>query len=221
MSPEELSVAEGLDVSDLCLSAWATSLADSITILACSGFGADLSDAPSNDASGMSPNHGGSIIQVLYSGRSVGVLTSAKVKGGHDDMFSNMEGNVAAGYGTRRHRARAPAKRRRTSFFITDRSSNVRLQKRQLQPSRNFVSNSGTAEILIRRFASSGACSAAESIHASPRHQPHSGQLQLATCGWVPAAMYAAAAAAACSMTVCEVWPRAETMAVGARRRSP
>ncbi len=47
----------------------------------------------------MSPNHGGSIIQVLYPDGRVGALTSAKVNGGHDDMFSNMVGEVGAGYG--------------------------------------------------------------------------------------------------------------------------
>jgi hypothetical protein len=58
-----------------------------------------LCDAPSNEAAGMSPNHGGSIIQVLYPDGRVGVLKSAKVNGGHDDMFSNFEGKVGAGYG--------------------------------------------------------------------------------------------------------------------------
>lgn len=58
-----------------------------------------LCDAPSSEAAGMSPNHGGSIIQVLYPDGRVAVLTSAKVNGGHDDMFSNFEGKVGAGYG--------------------------------------------------------------------------------------------------------------------------
>lgn len=58
-----------------------------------------LCDAPSNSAAALSPNHGGSIIQVLYPDGRVGVLTSAKVNGGNDDMFSNFEGKVGAGYG--------------------------------------------------------------------------------------------------------------------------
>jgi prepilin-type processing-associated H-X9-DG protein len=56
-----------------------------------------LCDAP--DANGMSPNHGGSIIQVLFADGRVGSLRSAKINGGHDDMFSNIQGEVAAGYG--------------------------------------------------------------------------------------------------------------------------
>jgi hypothetical protein len=59
-----------------------------------------LSDAPSADANGMSPNHGGEIIQVLFADGRVGALTSAKVNGGHDDMFSNVEGRMAAGRGS-------------------------------------------------------------------------------------------------------------------------
>jgi hypothetical protein len=56
-------------------------------------------DAPSPDGSGMSPNHSNTIIQVLFSDGHLAALTSAKVNGGHDDMFANIAGKVAAGYG--------------------------------------------------------------------------------------------------------------------------
>jgi hypothetical protein len=58
-----------------------------------------LCDAPSGEIAGMSPNHGGYIIQILYPDGRTAVLTSAKVNGGHDDMFSNFDGKVGAGYG--------------------------------------------------------------------------------------------------------------------------
>jgi hypothetical protein len=59
-----------------------------------------VSDAPSSEANGMSANHCGTLIQVLYTDGSVAVLTSAKVDGGHDELFWNLNGEVAAGVGT-------------------------------------------------------------------------------------------------------------------------
>jgi hypothetical protein len=59
-----------------------------------------LSDAPSSEADGTSSNHWGTLIQVLYSDGSIAVLTSTKVDGGHDELFRNVNGEVAAGVGT-------------------------------------------------------------------------------------------------------------------------
>ncbi|MCI0335802.1 MAG: hypothetical protein L0228_21555 [Planctomycetes bacterium] len=59
-----------------------------------------LCDGPGTEDDGlMSPNHGGSIVQVINLDGSLKVLTSCKVQGGTDDLFLNTAGDVAAGYG--------------------------------------------------------------------------------------------------------------------------
>ncbi len=59
-----------------------------------------LCDGPGSEQDGlMSPNHGGSIVQVMNLDGNLKVLTSCKVQGGADDLFLNTAGDVAAGYG--------------------------------------------------------------------------------------------------------------------------
>lgn len=58
-----------------------------------------LSDAPGDGADGMSPNHCGSLVQVLFSDGSVKIFTTLKLHGGDDDLFRNQAGNVDAGLG--------------------------------------------------------------------------------------------------------------------------
>lgn len=55
-----------------------------------------LSDAPGNNADGMTDNHCG-VVQILYSDGHVEVRTSAKLPRNGDDMFRNLAGNVDAG----------------------------------------------------------------------------------------------------------------------------
>ena len=45
----------------------------------------------------ISPNHGGSVLQVVFEDGSVKVLTTRKLPGLDDDMFVNNHGVVAAG----------------------------------------------------------------------------------------------------------------------------
>jgi prepilin-type processing-associated H-X9-DG protein len=55
-----------------------------------------LCDAPSEDGS-MSPNHGGKLVQALYTDGHVRRLTSCEIAGVDTDMFRNAIGEVAAG----------------------------------------------------------------------------------------------------------------------------
>jgi hypothetical protein len=57
-----------------------------------------LCDAPANDGSGMSASHNGLVI-VLHADGSVTVLTTGKAINGEDDLFWNMNREVAAGFG--------------------------------------------------------------------------------------------------------------------------
>jgi hypothetical protein len=92
-------------------------------------------DAPSADGSGMSPNHGNTIIQVLFSDGHLASLTSTKVNGGHDDMFANIAGKVAAGYG-REDVVLGPSQATPNIYvFSTNRTNNG---IRRLQPLESF-----------------------------------------------------------------------------------
>jgi hypothetical protein len=93
-------------------------------------------DAPSTESGGMSPNHGGSVIQVLFSDGRMASLTSAKVNGGHDDMFANIAGKVAAGYG-REDVVLGPSHATPNMYFFSGyRPRNGLLQLRQFPPMR-------------------------------------------------------------------------------------
>jgi hypothetical protein len=59
-----------------------------------------FADAPGDAEEGeISPNHGGSIVQVIDSGGNLRVLTSCTLPGVEDDLFHNALGMVAAGVG--------------------------------------------------------------------------------------------------------------------------
>jgi hypothetical protein len=59
-----------------------------------------FSDAPGSEQDGMmSPNHDGSIVQVMNMDGSIKSLTSSTVPGVEDDLFRNVLGKVAAGVG--------------------------------------------------------------------------------------------------------------------------
>jgi hypothetical protein len=59
-----------------------------------------FADAPGNVAEGeISPNHGGSVTQVMNADGSLRVLTSCSMPGANDDLFRNALGRVAAGIG--------------------------------------------------------------------------------------------------------------------------